>query len=998
MRLSVMRFVQGWVVLGIVWYQQGALLAQEGAAPPAAPPAPAAPAAPAAPPPAAPAAPGAPPGAALPAAPPAAAKPPERAGNQQKLIAMDFQDVDIGVLVKFISEITNKNFIVDEKVRGKITIISPAKISVDEAYLVFLSVLQVKGFTTVNAGSIIKILPTKDAKTSTLDTVLPNRTVVPRDEYITRLIPLKYVDGNNMVSILQPLISPEGLLAAYTPTNTLILIDTAAQTDRMVQILTQLDVQSHEQGIEMVRLNYAFAGDIAALLQQVLEEPSSQGQGGAAPVQPGAAPDARLRRGAAPRPAGGGAGAGAISGGATPEKSFRIIPDERTNSLILLAGPPEMRRIKDLITRLDVPLPLGTGRIHVYYLKYANAIEMIGVLGSLVSSGGGIGGTGFGGAGLFGGRGLRNARLGVGGSQSVGGSRFGFGGGLGGGGGLTNSLASGGFGGVGGGFGQTGIGGGGGLGSRGGLGGGFGGIGGVGGGGGFSGGGQGGPSDFEGTIRMTADPATNALIINASPQDFETLKEVIDKLDVRRRQVYVEAIIAEVNLHKTRDLGIEFQGATELNNGVGLARTNLTGDINSLLQPTSLQGLILAAASSQTVTVNGVTVPAQQALLRALQTDSDANILSAPTLLTTDNQEAEIVSGENVPFIASTSTTAVNLNNTFNTIERRDVGITLRLTPQISEGGSVRLDIFEEVSKVLPGLPGTVQALGPTTSIRSATTTVVAKDGQTVVIGGLISDDNTKDKSQVPFFGDIPVIGNFFKASHVDNQKVNLLIFLTPHIIRSERDSRNMSVAERERIVQRPFEERGQPPPRWPQLYGPSWEARPSLDEEPEPAPAAESEKPSGKVRVHKPLRDEPLSDTPVPPPAVVAAAPPASAASTGITPSAGTVTDRYVLMATVWDSGQPPPSLASSNGLLALAVPADAPLAGLFTKGDGYRFQQGGYAAIYECLDVFATPQEAFAAYPEGMRVSMQPPTFLHWREPTEPTTLSTNSWVQAN
>jgi hypothetical protein len=494
---------------------------------------------------------------------------------------------------------------------------------------------------------------------------------------------------------------------------------------------------------------------------------------------------------------------------------------------------------------------------------------------------------------------------------------------------------------------------------------------------------------------MTADPATNALIINASPQDFETLKEVIDKLDVRRRQVYVEAIIAEVALHKTRDLGIEFQGATDLNNGVGLARTNLTGDINGLLTPQNLSGLILAAASSQTVTVNGVTVPAQQALLHALQEDQDANILSAPTLLTTDNQEAEIVSGENVPFIASTSTTAINLNNTFNTIERRDVGITLRLTPQISEGGSVRLDIFEEVSKVLPGLPSTVQTLGPTTSIRSATTTVVAKDGQTVVIGGLISDDNTRDKRQVPFFGDIPVIGNFFKANHVDNNKVNLLIFLTPHIIRTARDSRNLSVAERDRLVRRPFEERGQAPPHWPELYGPSWEARPSLDEE-EPAPADENAKAQDKGHVNKPLHEEPLSEASIAPPAPVVAAAPAA---TGATQPARTgVSDHYVLLATLWDSGNPPPSLVNSNGLLALAVPVDSALAGLFTKGDGYRFQQGGYAAVYECLEVYATPQDAFATYPEGMRVSNEPPTFLHWREPSEPAALSAASWVQAN
>src|SRR5262249_17293376 len=278
-----------------------------------------------------------------------------------------------------------------EKVRGKITIISPAKISVDEAYLVFLSVLQVKGFTTVNAGSVIKIVATKEAKSSTLETVLPSRKPAPTDEYITRLMPLKFVDANNMVTILQPLISPDGLLAAYTPTNTLILIDTAAQTDRMANILTQLDVETTEKGIEVVRLNYAFAGDIASLLQQVLEEQGGGAAAGAPATQPAAAPDARLRRGGAARAPAAGAG-GTITGGTTPESAFKIIPDERTNSLILMAGSMEMRRIKDLITRLDVPLPLGTGRIHVYYLKHANAFEMVGVLGSLIGGGGGAGG------------------------------------------------------------------------------------------------------------------------------------------------------------------------------------------------------------------------------------------------------------------------------------------------------------------------------------------------------------------------------------------------------------------------------------------------------------------------------------------------------------------------------------------------------------------------------------------------------------------------------
>ena len=906
----------------------------------------------------------------------------DKAGNE-RLITMDFQDVDISVLVKFISEITGKNFIIDEKVRGKITIISPSKISVDEAYLVFQSVLQVKGFTTVPSGAVIKIVATKEARSSTLETVLPKEVPAPSDEYITRLIPLKFVDANNMVAVLQPLVSPDGLLAAYAATNTLILIDTAAQTDRLVAILKQLDVEGFAQEIEVVRINHAYATDIATLLQQVLAPPESSGAPGTA-VQPGAAPDARLRRGGGPRPGVPGAAPGAVSGGGTPEHTFKIIPDERTNSLILMAGPVEMRRIKDLIPRLDVPLPLGTGRIHVYYMKYANAVETIGVLGALVGGGGGGGGLGgFGGLG-----GVRGGRGGLGagslGSTAGGLGSSGFGGGGGGGlGGLGQSGFGGGLGGAGGfgtgsslgGVGQTGFGGGR---ARGGLGG-VGGIGGVGGGIGGAGGGAapGQPgSEFESAIRMTADPATNALIIDASPRDFETLKDVIDKIDVRRRQVYVEAIIVEISLSHMRQLGIEFQGAAGLNNGVGIGRTNLSGNINNLAtNPASIQGLILAAASSQTITINGVTVPAQQALLTALSNDSDANILSAPTLLTMDNQNAQIISGENVPFIASTASNAVNLQNTFNTIDRQNVGISLQIIPQISEGGTVRLDLYEEVSAVLMNSP----TLGPTTSIRSATTSVVAKDGQTIVIGGLISDSRTKSQTKVPYLGDIPFIGNFFTATNSTNDKVNLLIFLTPHIIRNERDARNLSVEERENKMREPFEKRGMRAPHWEQLYTPSWEVRPSTEAEPEAS--ATPQEPKGKS---KSRRGEPVAQVPS------AQAPSALAR--------GSAANQYVLLAALWELGTPPDSLSTSNGLLALAVPMNSALASFFQMDRTYRFRTANYTANYECLDVFATPDEAFAAYPEGIKVSEEPRTFLHWREPTEPATLSTASWEAAN
>lgn len=891
------------------------------------------------------------------------------ANGNQRLITMDFQDVDLPVLVKFISEITGKNFIVDDKVRGKITIISPGRISVDEAYLVFQSVLQVKGFTTVQAGAVIKIIQTAEAKSSTLETVLPERPSPDRtDQYITRLIPLEYVSADAMVAIVQPLVSPDGLLAAYAKTNTLIMIDTAAQTERIAEILGQLDVEGGEQKFEVIRLRYALASDLAAILQEVLTEPDDAAGGDAGlATRPGAAPDARIRRGRAQAAAAarlGGQTTTVTGGGA--EAAFRIIPDDRLNSLIVMAGVLEMRRIKDLVARLDVPLPLGTGRIHVYYLKYANAIEVTDVLGSLVGGGGGFGGGlggsfgqprfgnrsgGFRSGGRFGASGTASDGFG-GGFGSNTSSRFGqssrFG---------SNSR----FGGGGtSGLGQTGFGGGVG---------GFGGRGATSVGGGATGDQRG---QFEGEIGITADPATNSLIIVASPQDYETIKDVIDKLDVRRRQVYVEAIIAEVSANKTRELGIELQGATELPGGVGFGRTNLAGDLTSAgTNPFGLQGLALGAASAQSITVGGVTVPAQQAILRALERTSDAEILSAPTLLTTDNIEAELVAGQNVPFIASRSSNEVNLNNTFATIERQDVGVTLRITPQISDGGTVRLDIYQEVSAVIATDP----ELGPTTSVRSATTTIVVKNGATAVIGGLMANRELKDQNRVPFLSDIPVLGNLFEFDSVTNDKVNLLIFLTPHIIWDEPQQAKLSIHERERLIQRPFEDRGMAAPDWEVLRRPSWE--PPIDE---PVDPRGTTRPQPDDAVGPGARE-----------ADAAEAPYAAEAAGAATTAPGS----YVLLATVASGGQPPAALDGSNGLVALSVRTGSDLAGFFRAGSTYRFADANFEASFHCLEVFASAKDALTAYPEGMRISVEPPTFLHWRDPSGSTAGLRENWA---
>jgi general secretion pathway protein D len=681
----------------------------------------------------------------------------------ERYITMDFQDVDLTVLVKFIGEITGKNFVMDERIQGKVTVVSPTKITPEEAYQVFQSVLQVKGFTTVPSGAAVRIIPTKDAKETSLRTLTEAGGRLPNEEYVTRLVPLSQVDAADIATVLQPLVSKDGLISAYSQTNSLIIIDSAANVDRLARMIAELDVASSRRRTVLIPLKHAGASDLADTIQQVLEE---------RPAAPGQPP-----QGQRPLPAG-------------QIRAFKITPDDRTNTLIVNAAAEQMAQITSLIERLDVPLPPGTGRINVYYLRYANAEDLLPVLLDVIgASGGGRTTT----------RTPPQAQPAAGGRQRRPGGSM-----------LrrsynerrrqaTPAAQQGG---------QT---------------------------------GQQQAIEFASEVRITADPATNALIITAAPEDYSLLLGVIEKLDIRRRQVYVEAIILEVTLDRMRQLGIETQGGIALSDGVGFGRVNL-GNLNTALtNPGTLSGLVLAAVSNQTVTLpDGTKVPAQAALLTALHNDTDVNILSAPNLLTTDNEEAEIIVGQNVPFVASRATSETNLSNTFATIEREDVGITLRLTPQISEGAIVRMALFEEVSAIVPNPLLNANEVGPTTTVRSASTTITVKDSQTVVIGGLISDSITARESRVPFLGDVPVIGNFFKKTDSEKNKINLLIFLTPHIIKDERDAAAVSTAERDRF--RASMERSGTPKRVPDpLDRPSFELQSDLVSEAPEGVAAEA-------------------------------------------------------------------------------------------------------------------------------------------------------------
>jgi general secretion pathway protein D len=714
---------------------------------------------------------------------PMASAEPPLAGASGNLITMNFQDVDISILAKFISQITDKNFVLDESVRGKVSIVSPTKVTPEQAYSIFKSVLQLKGFATVAAGPVIKIIPSRDSRGSAALTTSQQPAITGTDAYVTRMVKLRNVDASSLVNVIQPMISRDGLVAAFPETNTLIITDDAWNVERLLGIIGSLDAQGIQQAVAVIPLKLAYADDLAPKIEQIMSERTSGTTGNGRPGIGVVAPSAEA-----------------------PSRAFKIVPDERTNSLVVLAGPLQMKQIKDLVDKLDVHSPTATSRVHVYYLKYAQALEMVSVLNAL------LGGEG-GGPGLLSpqtGRGSlgRSSGLGFGGMGTGGVGGFGGMGGYGG----YSSLTSG-FGGTTGGMGGIGTGTGMGGRSR------ASGTPGAGG-GSATATATGGPgTEFEQSVRVTADPATNSLVVSASPQDYGTLEKIISQLDIPRRQVYVQAVIVEVSTQRMRELGISYQGAANFGGNVlGVGHFDYGNLANALTNPLGMTGLTFGLASGSMCTINNalsaatsaiasgtttttsVTVPCDIALITAIETDTHSNVLSAPTLLTTDNEEATIVAGQNVPFISSATATAALSGQIFQSVDRQNVGITLDIVPQITEGGYIKLDVYEEVSAVI--LSTVNNPLGPTTTIRSASTTVMVQNHRTTVIGGLLADEVDITKQGVPYLSNIPVLGNFFTNRQRNGQKTDLLVFLTPHVILNREDLRELSLDERQRFLQ----------------------------------------------------------------------------------------------------------------------------------------------------------------------------------------------------
>jgi general secretion pathway protein D len=622
-------------------------------------------------------------------------------------ILLNFKDVDVVQIINLISDLTGKNFLVDEKVRGKVTVIAPKPVTLEEAYNVFLSILEVQGFTVVSQGPITKIVPSREVKENPLRTEVDGYRQPPNenDEFITQLIPLKHADADEVRGLLTALVSKESSLLAYAPTNTLILTEVAANISRLLRIIRALDIEAPASVLKVVHLQHASADQMAASLQSILEGLAEAGGAGGTTPQ-GRQPVRRPVRAPAPT---------VQRASVTP----KMIADGRTNSLVVIATPTDMETVEDLITRLDIPTPEGRGQIHVYYLAHAKAEELAQVLTAQATDiarttaaptpGGQEGRPGQPPAG-------RQPASTTGGTTPLG-------------------------------------------------------------------------------ITITADKPTNSLVITSPPEAYEAIREIIEKLDIRRSQVLVEALFAEVTLSKAQALGVEWRVIDEPD-GVQVFGSSTgsgdTGILNTLSNPANLltgtpTGLIIGALRNE-ITIGGQDLFNIPAVLRAFQGDTDVNILATPNLMTTDNEEAEIIIGEERPFLRSTidvpSGTEQSGFASSRSFEFRDTGITLRLTPQISQGRTVRLNLFIE----LTAFQSEAEVGAVTTTKRSAETTVVIDDAQTIVIGGLIREDNNESQTQVPCLGNLPVLGWAFRQESKTKRKNNLLLFITPHIINSPED------------------------------------------------------------------------------------------------------------------------------------------------------------------------------------------------------------------
>jgi general secretion pathway protein D len=598
------------------------------------------------------------------------------AGSAAQEYTVNLKDTDIQEFIKFVADVTGTTMVIDPNVKGKVRVISSKPVSQAELYDLFLSILDVQGYTAVRSGQVIRIVPSKDARSSPVP-IMEDQAAVGNDEYVTQVIRLDNISAAKLIPVLRPLVPQQAHMAAYAPSNAIIISDIRSNIGRIVDIIERMD-RSAIQTTEIIRLKYGVAEDVVSMLNTL--EKSRQGEG------------------------------------AEADKETVLVADKRTNSVVVTADELSVDRIRKLVAYLDTPLE-QSGNVRVIYLEYADATEIAEVLTRVMQN---------------------ISRLEEGGSNKRAGS---------------------------------------------------------------------------GESTIEADEGTNSLIITADTDEMAALEAVIARLDIRRAQVLIEAIIVEVTVLEGQELGLQWLFAND--NGVygsnittNEARRNSLSQLGGALVPDDgSENIGTREVAASLATIPGTTLGwgvvdeslTMTVILNALESQGNTNILSTPSLLTLDNEEAFITVGQQVPFVTGSYTnTGVGngASNPFQTIERQSVGVTLKVTPQINEGDAVVMDITQEVSSLGPALI----ASDIITNERKIETMVLANDGNIVVLGGLVEDKVTDSSEGVPVLSSIPLLGRLFRSDAVEVTKQNLLVFIRPTIIRNDEDLAG-ATAEKYRFI-----------------------------------------------------------------------------------------------------------------------------------------------------------------------------------------------------
>ncbi|MEK6355419.1 MAG: type II secretion system secretin GspD [Burkholderia cenocepacia] len=661
-------------------------------------------------------------------------------------VTLNFVNADIDQVAKAIGAATGKTIIVDPRVKGQLNLVAERPVPEDQALKTLQSALRMQGFALVQDHGVLKVVPEADAKLQGVPTYIGNVPQARGDQVITQVFELHNESANNLLPVLRPLISPNNTVTAYPANNTIVVTDYADNVRRIAQIIAGVDSAAGAQ-VQVVPLRNANAIDLAAQMQKMLD-PGAIGNS-----------DATLK--------------------------VSVTADPRTNSLLLRASNgSRLAAAKRLALQLDAPSAVP-GNMHVVPLRNADAVKLAKTLRGMLGKGGNDSGSSASSNDA-------NSFNQNGGSSSSGNFSTGTSG--------TPPLPSGGLGGSSSSSAYGGSSGSGGLGT---------------------GGLLGGDKDKSGDDNqpggmIQADSATNSLIITASDPVYRNLRSVIDQLDARRAQVYIEALIVELNSTTQGNLGIQWQvasgqflGGTNLNPGLGLGNSiiNLTaGGVTNAAGGITGGGLASNLGSlNQGLNIgwlhNMFGVQGLGALLQYFSGVSDANVLSTPNLITLDNEEAKIVVGQNVPIATGSysNLTSGTTSNAFNTYDRRDVGLTLHVKPQITDGGILKLQLYTEDSAVVSGT--TNAQTGPTFTKRSIQSTILADNGEIIVLGGLMQDNYQVSNSKVPLLGDIPWIGQLFRSESKVRAKTNLMVFLRPVII-SDRSTAQEVTANRYDYIQ----------------------------------------------------------------------------------------------------------------------------------------------------------------------------------------------------